>query len=255
VALPPRETAAPGRPQRAHGALLPCALAVAAATISAVTSAARADELRPYKATYAGIWSGMTVAISHLELEHTGDTWTTSSSSSPRGIGRLAAGVFPPRQVSVVRVTASGVEPQSFRSEGGERSKSIDLTYDWQGARVTGLYEGAKVDQPLRPGVQDDGSVQLALIVELLAGRTPSSFRMIDKNGTREYQFAREGDATLQTPLGAVATLVYRAQKAGSPRITRFWCAPARGYVPMKVEQTRGDEVQWTMEIESLKRE
>jgi hypothetical protein len=92
-------------------------------------------------------------------------------------------------------------------------------------------------------------------MVELLAGRTPGSFHMIDKNGTREYQFARDGAATLQTPMGAVATVVYRAQKANSPRITRFWCAPARGYVPLKVEQTKGEDVQWTLQIRSLTRE
>lgn len=246
----PREARACGRPLHSRRVLLLLTLALAA-----VTSAARADELKPYRATYAGIWHGMTVAVSHLDLEHTGDTWTTSSSSSPRGIGRLASGIFPPRQVSVVRVTASGVEPQSFRSAGGDREKSTDLAYDWKAARVTGLYEGTQVDQALAPGVQDDGSVQLALMVELLAGRTPRSFRMIDRNGTREYQFAREGEATLPTPIGAVATVIYRAQKAGSPRITRFWCAPQRGYVPLKVEQTRGDDVQWTMEIQSLTRE
>ena len=251
MAWPPREARAPGRWLRSRSAPPLLALTIA---IAAVTGAAPAEELKPYQAAYAGIWHGMTVAISHLELEHTGDTWTTSSSSSPRGIGRLASGIFPPRQVSVVRVTAAGVEPQSFRSEGGNREKSTELAYDWRSARVTGLYEGTQLDQPLAPGVQDDGSVQLALIVELLAGRTPKSFRMIDKSGTREYQFAREGEATLQTPLGAVATVVYRAQKAGSPRITRFWCAPERGYVPLKVEQTRGDEVQWTMEIQSLTR-
>ena len=94
-----------------------------------------------------------------------------------------------------------------------------------------------------------------AMLYELLAGRTPRSFRMIDRSGTRVYQFARESEATVETPMGAIATVVYRAQKAGSPRITRFWCAPQSGYVPMKVEQTRGDEVQWTMEIERLTRE
>jgi hypothetical protein len=47
---------------------------------------------------------------------------------------------------------------------------------------------------------------------------------------------------------------VYRAQKAYSPRVTRFWCAPERGYVPMKVEQTKGKDVQWTMQIQSLTR-
>ncbi|HEV2286640.1 MAG TPA: DUF3108 domain-containing protein [Steroidobacteraceae bacterium] len=213
-----------------------------------------AGELRPYEASYRGIWHGMTVAVSDLTLEQTGDTWTYRSSSSPRGLGRLAAGVFPPRQVSVVRITPTGVQPLSFKSEGGESSKSVALTYDWAAQRVTGTYEGTAVDLPLTPDVRDDASVQLALTVELLAGRTPRSFRVIDKNSTRQYEFARDGTATLATPLGAIATVVYRSQKAGSPRITRFWCAPERGYIPVKVEQTRGDEVQWTLEIESLRR-
>jgi len=227
-------------------------LALAAAGLADVS---RADELKPYQASYEGIWHGMTVAISDLKLEQTGDTWTMSSSSSARGLGRLAAGVFPPRQVSVVRVTAAGVQPQSFKSEGGDSARSSDLSYDWQAHQVTGTLDGARLEQPLAPGVQDDGSVQLALMVELLAGRTPSSFLMIDQRGPRAYQFARDGEATLETRIGAIPTVIYRSQKAGSPRITRFWCASHQGYVPVKVEQTKGDEVQWTMEIRSLSRQ
>jgi hypothetical protein len=229
-------------------------LALLAIGLLSFGAAVHADELKPYTATYQGIWHGMTVAVSQLKLEQTGDTWTYSSSSTPRGIGHLAAGVFPPHQVSVARVSASGLQPLSFKSSGGDSAKSTDLTYDWSAHRVTGTYEGTHVDQPLTAGVQDDGSVQLALTVELLAGRTPTGFRMIDGNGTRQYQFARDGEAQLQTPLGTIATVIYRSQKSGSPRITRFWCAPDRGYIPLKVEQTRGDEVQWTLEIESLTR-
>ncbi len=45
-----------------------------------------ADELKPYQATYNGIWHGMTVAVSNLKLEQTGDTWTYSSRSEGRGL-------------------------------------------------------------------------------------------------------------------------------------------------------------------------
>jgi hypothetical protein len=233
--------------------LPPLALALAAG--AAAVSAAGADELKPYQAAYHGIWHGMTVAASELKLEHTGDTWTFSSSSSPRGIGRMASGIFPPRQVSVVHVTAGGVRPQSYKFIGGDESKTTALTYDWQKQRVTGSYEGTPVDQPLTPKMQDDASVQLALMVELIAGRTPTGFQLIDKNSVREYDFKRDGTATLQTPIGAIATVIYAAQKANSPRITRFWCAPDRGYVPLKVEQTKGSDVQWTMLIQRLTRD
>ena len=224
-------------------------------SLALATLAAAAGELRPYEAGYSGIWHGMTVAVSTLTLERSGDTWTYTSRSEPRGLGRMASGVFPPLQVSVVKVSDAGVLAQSFRSQGGESSRSVNLKYDWQSHRVTGTYEGTAVDLPLTPQVQDDGSVQLALMTELIAGRTPSGLQLIDKNSVRDYAFTREGEATLTTPMGAVATVIYRAQKAYSPRVTRFWCAAAQGYIPMKVEQTKGDDVQWTLQIQSLKRD
>ncbi len=225
---------------------------VLAATLG--SAAVHADGLKPYQATYEGIWHGMVVAVSTLKLEQTGATWTYTSRSEPRGIGRLASGIFPPLQVSTVRVTDSGVLPQSYKSSGGDADKSIDLSYDWQAHRVTGSYEGAKVDLPLTPKVQDDASIQLAIMVELLAGRSPSSFQMIDKNSVRDYNLSKDGEATLTTPLGPVATVIFKAQKAYSPRVTRFWCAPERGYIPVKVEQTKGDDVQWTLRLQSLAR-
>jgi hypothetical protein len=227
---------------------------VAAAVLLVSGSPAAADELKPYTATYNGIWRGMTVAVSTLGLEHTGDTWTFSSRSEPRGIGKLASGVFPPLQVSVVRVTDEGVLPQSFKSSGGDAGKSIELNYEWQVHKVTGTYEGTKVDVPLTPQVQDDGSVQLDLMVELLAGRTPATVQLIDKNSVREYEFTRGDEATIKTTLGDVHTVVFKSQKKYSPRITSFWCAPDRGYTPMKVQQKKGDDVQWTLEIQSLSR-
>ena len=229
--------------------------ALLAAVLHGGTGVAVADELKPYTATYNGIWHGMTVAVSTLKLEQTGETWTFSSRSEPRGIGRLASGVFPPLQVSVVRVTDQGVLPQSFKSSGGDAGKSIELNYDWQAHKVTGTYEGTPVDLPLTPRVQDDGSVQLGLMVELLAGHTPPNVQLIDKNSVREYQFSRDGEATIPTAMGDVHTVIFKSQKKYSPRITRFWCASDRGYIPVRVQQKRDDDVQWTLEIQSLARQ
>ena len=227
---------------------------VAAILWPAAANVATADELRPFTASYHWIWRGMTVASTTLQLEQTGDTWTYTSKSEPRGIGK----VMPqrPRTVSVLRVTGDGVQPLSYKGDDGTSSskRTIDLTYDWNAHRVTGVYEQVQVDLPLQPGVQDDSSVQIAMMVELLQGRTPEKFSVIDKNGVREYQYRREGEQTVQTPFGKVATVIYSSQRANSPRINRYWCAPDRGYIPMRVQQKVGDDVQWTMEIQSLKR-
>ena len=229
--------------------ILTAALSVLAVSVTA------ADELKPFEASYAWIWHGMNVAVSTLKLERSGDTWTYGSKSEPRGIGNLLS--ERPTQRSVLRVTDAGTQPLSYQASDGTSStrRAVDVKYDWEQGRLTGVYEDTKVDLPLTPGVLDDASVQVALMVELLRGRTPEHFSLLNKNAVREYRYAREGDATLQTPLGKIATVIYRSEREGSPRVTRFWCAPRRGYVPMRVEQKRGDDIEWTMEIRSLSRE
>jgi hypothetical protein len=229
----------------------------------ATSQLASADELKPFQASYAWFWHGMNVAVSTLKLEQTarapdagaGDTWIYASKSDPRGIGRMFS--ERPTQQSILRVTESGVRPLHYKADDGTSStkRDADVQFDWEHNRVTGVYEGVQVDMPLQPGIQDDLSVQIALMVELLAGRTPDQFLLLDKNSVREYRYTREGEESLSTPLGQLDTVIYRSQKKGSPRVTRFWCAPSRGYIPLRVEQKKGDEVQWTMQVQSAKRD
>jgi hypothetical protein len=231
--------------------------AVAAGLVAFAThqSAARADELHPFEASYVWIWHGMTVAVSSLKLEHQGDTWVYASKSDPRGIGRMFS--ERPTQQSTLQVTQTGVRPLRYTADDGTSStkRDADVQFDWEHNRATGVYEGVKVDMRLQPGIQDDLSVQIALMVELLAGRTPQQFLLIDKNTVREYRYTREGGESVSTPLGKIDTVIYRSQKKGSPRITRFWCAPSRGYIPLRVEQEKDGDVQWTMQIQSLRRD
>lgn len=230
-------------------------IASALLCVAVAANRAHADELKPFEASYAWSWHGMTVAESSVKLERQGDTWVYASKSSPRGIGKMFS--ERPVQKSTLRVTGKGVQPLSYEADDGTSStkRDADVQFDWEHGRVTGVYEDVKVDMPMQAGIQDDLSVQIALMVELLAGREPQQFQMIDKNTVREYRYTRETQESVSTPLGKIDTIVYRSQKTGSPRVTRFWCAPSRGYIPMRVEQTKGDDVQWTMQVQSVKRD
>jgi Protein of unknown function (DUF3108) len=227
--------------------------------VIAVVEPASADELsaqalKPFEASYSWIWRGATVAVSRLKLEHgEGDSWIYSSTSEPRGLGHL----YPmrPSLRSTLRVTEQGVQPLSFKADGGGADHNADVKFDWSAGRASGVYEGATIDMPIKPGIQDDLSVQIAMMVELLHGRTPEDLWLIDKNSAREYRYQRQGPETIATPLGQIDTIIYSSRHPGSPRVTRFWCAPAKSYLPMRVEQKRLDSVEWTMEIQSLKRD
>jgi hypothetical protein len=229
--------------------------ALSIVALAVLSLGARADELKPFEASYAWVWHGMTVAVSTLKLEHVQDDWVYASKSDARGLGKMFS--ERPIQKSMMQVTQSGVRPLSYKADDGTSAtkRDADVQFDWEHKRITGVYEDAKVDMPLQPGTQDDLSVQIAMMVELLAGRTPGQFLMVDKNTVREYHYTREREDSIDTPLGKIDTIVYKSQKVGSPRITRFWCAPSRGFIPMRVEQTKGDDVQWTLQVQSVKRD
>jgi len=228
--------------------------AVAALIATAAPAPAQSEELEPFDASYSWSWHGATVALSTLKLEHgDGDSWTYSSTTRPSGIGHL----YPMRPVlrSNLSITDQGVRPLSFKADGGGTAHNADVSFDWDSGRASGIYEGTVVDLPLTAGIQDDLSVQIAMMVELLHGRTPQHLSIIDRNSTRDYRYRREGAETISTRLGPIDTVIYSSQHPGSPRVTRFWCAPSRGYLPMRVEQKRINSVEWTMDIRSLQRD
>ena len=231
---------------------LPVTLALATASTA---WAASTDELKPFQASYDWIWHGMTVAVSKLQLQQQDDKWVYSSRSEPRGLGRM----FSERPVSqsVLEVTPAGVHPLSYKADDGTSSTKRDanIQYDWQNNRLTGVNEDARIDMPIPPGIQDDLSVQIALMVALMRGQTPDKISLLSGSSVREYHYSRDGEETLTTPLGTIPTVIYRSEKQYSPRVTRFWCAPSLGYIPLKVEQKRKDEVEWTMQVQNVQRQ
>jgi len=214
-----------------------------------------ADELKPFEASYDWIWHGVTVAVSTLWLEQQDDKWIYRSKSEPRGIGRMFS--ERPTQESVMEITDAEVRPLSYKADDGTSStrRDANVQFDWQHNRITGVYEDTRVDMPIPPGIQDDLSVQIALMVKLLAGHTPTKLSLLSGNAVREYRYSREGEETLTTPVGTIQTIIYRSEKQYSPRVTRFWCAPSLGFIPLRVQQKRKNDVEWTMQAQSVKRE
>ncbi len=210
-------------------------------------------ELRPYDASYELVTHGLHAGVSSFSLTKDGiDTWILVSRNRPQGLFRLFSDASL-TLTSHLRVGPDGVQPLQFTAappDGG--APHAELRFDWEKNRVTGVQDGTRIDAPLQPGVQDDLSVQVALERALLAGQAPDGMSIFDKNGIREYGYTRVGEETLHTAVGDVPTVVYESHKAHSPRRTRFWCAPQYNFVPMRAEQKREGQVEWTMNLLSV---
>lgn len=230
--------------KHASAAVLLCGLMTAAAAASA--------ELKPFTATYGISWGGISAGSATLTLQQQPDgRWSYQSHTAARGLFRLAIPEL--RSRSLFTLQDGKVVPEQFVADdgAGSSSREQELHFDWAAGRVTGKFDKSAVNLPLQPGLLDSMSVQVALMNELLAGRTPTRFVIVDKGKIKDYNYSAEGEDTLRTPLGEQHTVIFRSARPGSANGTWFWCAPALGYLPVKVERREGKSVQWSMRLQS----
>ncbi len=137
----------------------------------AAAGVASADpiDLKPFRATYIAEWKGVTAAGSTVELKNvSANIYTYSSVNSARGIFRMA---FPDAlsQTSTFKIVDGRVVPMLFQGSD-EKERPINLTFDWQKKRVTGVAKERAVDLELPEGAQDAMSLQIASLRNLASG-------------------------------------------------------------------------------------
>ena len=230
------------------------------AIIGAGPSAQAADSStscpQPFKITLDVEWRGMGAGTSTLQLTRKSATeYSYSSSNTARGLFKIA---IPDTitQISDFSIVDGQVRPGTYVGDDGssDTSKDVSLKFDWAARKVTGTAEQKPVNAMIQPGVQDSLSVQIALMCALAAGESPKSFQLIDKDEVKEYQYRHEGNATLDTPVGKLETVIYTSQRTGANRLTRLWIAPSLGFLPVRAEQLRKGKRELQLTVRSVDR-
>jgi len=208
-------------------------------------------DLKPFRATYIAEWKGVTAASSTVELKKVqADIYTYSSVNSARGLFRMA---FPDAlsQTSTFKIVDGRVVPMLFAGSD-EKERPINLTFDWQKKRVTGVAKERAVDLELPDGAQDAMSLQIASLRNLASGALAGTVWMIDATKLKEYELHLEGNARIETELGELDTIVYTSKRHNSESYTRTWVAPAIGYLPVKAQRMDGKKVLITLLIQTV---
>jgi len=230
------------------------AAALLAATLCRAASPPTPQAVQPptFVATYSIAWHGITAGGATLTLVQTGpDTYRYRSVDRATGLFRLFVGKAI-TQESRFRLVGGQIQPLIFRSQGGGPPENV--RFDWPRGRVIGTAKRTHIDLKLEPDTQDPGSVQIALMLAFLRGHPPASFWMLNTDVINRFEFVHRGEATLKTPLGPLPTVLYTSHHAKARRTTYMWLAPALDYMPARLEQRRGEDTLFALNILSYKR-
>jgi Protein of unknown function (DUF3108) len=227
----------------------------AALLLGFAACAARAENnvLPSFAAHYEAYWKSINVGVSDLALRaeaepnHYYYTWTVAA----RGVFKLLYS-DEVKQQSWLTIVDDHVQPQRYLGEEG--ASKVSLQFDWDAGRVRGTSETKPVDLKVEKGVQDIMSIQVEVMLDLKNGRLPKTFKILEKDQPKDFNYNNEGPAKLKTIVGELDTIVVTSQRTGNNRILRMWFAPSLGYMPVQAERSRDGKLEFAMRLRSMKR-
>lgn len=197
---------------------------------------------------YAVTWRGMGLGNAVITLKPQGeaDCYRYESLSEPAGLVRMFYGK--PRETSDFCLRGGKVVPRRFEFHN-PKSADDSYTLEFDAGKVRG---GDKAERDIPADAQDRFGIQQAVRLWVLEhlksepGAETVEFAMVDDRRIKRYRFAITGRETIEVPAGRFeAVLVQRVDD--KKKTTKFWLAPERDYMPVRVEQVKQGTVELKM--------
>lgn len=214
--------------------------------LSTVLAAANAAEpkLPELRLAYATTWNGISLGdvIVSLKPGESADCYRYESQSDPVGMVRMFYGK--PREISEFCVRNGRVVPQRFSFVNPKNDgENFTLEFDMAAGKVRG---GAGEPRDVPAIAQDRFGLQQAVRLWVIEharknDKETVEFAMVDDRRIRTYRFAITAYEEIEVPAGRFETVL--VQRVDDPKKTsKFWLAPARDYMPVKVEQIKNGD-------------
>ena len=199
--------------------------------------------------TYSANWNGFGLGdiLITLTPDDAPDCYRYESQSDPVGLVRLFYGK--PHELSQFCVRHGRVVPRKFAFFHKD-DDSFTLEFDMDALKVR---DGKGNVRDIPPESQDRFGIHQAVRLWVLSrlkekdpGAETLKVAQVDDKHIRNYVLAISGRETIEIPAGRFDTIV--VQRVDDPnRSTKFWIAPEKDYMPVKVEQLRGGKADLRM--------
>jgi len=206
-----------------------------------------------YEARYGAFKGTASLALSATDQP---DEYVYQVETTARGLARLAQpGAL--EESSRFIMTVNGVRPLSYAyDEGSGKAKDqSSIAFDWSQHTAQCVHKGVPVQLSLDDTIKDRLSADLQTILELRAGKVPTTQTIAYRNSIREYELLPRGKKTITTPAGSFDTVRFLRQRQGSKRATMIWFAQDIGYLPVRIEQLKNNESTVTMTAVNVDRQ
>lgn len=204
---------------------------------------AQAASLSATQLSYDVAWTGIPLGTGTLTLTpQANDCYRYELATHPVGVVSLLYGA--PKETSQFCVKNGAVVPSTMSFNNPKRPKDgFVLTFDFAKGLVLG---GRNGPLEIKPGTLDRLSVQQAarLWVKTHVGDAKPGTLVVpvaDHKRIKTYTFAIKGKGQVETSAGRFEAVQF--ERIDDPKTTlRFWLAPDKDYMPVKVQNIEDGE-------------
>lgn len=214
------------------------------ACLMTVSTAHAAGIPKDFQAVYQLRVNSFAIGEAQVSLEAQADgRYLYSSRTRSTGLARL----FRNDQVvesSLFQPHKQHLRPLEYRFDhtGGKKERHAYLKFDWNAGEVANTVEGHTWEMEIPERTLDKLIVQLAVMMDLDVGKKELVYAIADGGKLKEFRFTLVGKETLRVPAGEFATVKLERLRKDNDRTTYFWCAPALGYLPVRIKQIENED-------------
>lgn len=229
-------------------------LLVAIASLSWINTTL-ASELPIYRAVYEIERNGKSSGTSVWTITHDPERGIYSFNSSLKVKGMLRLLMPKPVVERSDFIYENGeIVPLEFWYQDGTRKgdDNLHIRFDWERGLAFTTGDGRTIELQLQPGILDQGSMQVAAMLDMLSSAGPGGYAIADGDSVKLYEYSPNGTQVLSTALGSIETQAFTRQRQGSSRRWLLWVAPQLSFLPVRMEQQKNGRTAMVFILQSV---
>ena len=188
------------------------------------------------------------------KLEKNEGIYTYSLKTEPTGFWKLIANGSI-HESTDFKVIDEIIKPMSYKLRDTIRRtpRESEITFDWINGVMRGFYKDRSIDLKIEPSILTRILLQIEIMHQKQRNRLKESYLIIDRDEIKEIDISTSNSGKkISVPFGSYDVIEVSHRSKGSNRINIFWLAPDLDFIPIRLEQTEDNKVNFEANLVQL---
>ena len=190
------------------------------------------------------------------KLENNNETYTYSLRTEPTGFWKLIANGSI-NESSQFEIIDGEIRSINYRLNDTIRRNPREsvVDFDWSKKTIQGFYKDRMIDFNIERRILTRILLQIEIMHQKQRNNLKDSYLIIDKDEIKEIDITSTNSGKkISVPFGSYEVVEVSHRSKNSERINTFWLAPELDFIPVKLEQTEGNKVNFEANLVQLTR-